>query len=148
MKDIKDVKIAMIFGKGLDGCGVQRGAVEIANWANRNSVQFDIFEMTGRSFMRAKGHDMPTKPIKFDPESIPEITQRLNLYDIVILNSYPSSKHSQHAVMSFYNNLVKKIEKPILVGMMHEIRGQNIDKIPMIIPILNWCDIVYNFSTI
>ncbi len=148
MKDIKDVKIAMIFGKGLDGCGVQRGAVEISNWAQKSGVQFDIYEMTGRAFMRAKGHDMPTEPIKFDPKDIPRLTEKLNsTYDIVILNSYPSGKHSQEAVMSFYNNLVKKITHPVLVGMMHEIRGANIDKIPLIVPILNYCDIVYNFST-
>ena len=56
------MKIAMIFGKGLDGCGVQRGAVEIATWAQRNQVKFDIFSMKGRSFARAKGHSMPKTP--------------------------------------------------------------------------------------
>ena len=141
------MKIAMIFGKGLDGCGVQRGAVEIATWAQRNSVKFDIFSMKGRSFARAKGHSMPVEPVDFKHTEIPSLVEKLNSdYDIVILNSYPSSKHSPQAVMSFYENLVKKIENPILVGMMHEIKKANIDAIPMIIPILNYCDIVYNFS--
>ena len=141
------MKIAMIFGKGLDGCGVQRGAVEIATWAQRNDVQFDIYSMKGRAFARAKGHSMPTDPIEFKHTDIPEITNKLNNnYDIVILNSYPSSKHSQEAIMMFYEGLVKKIEKPVLVGMMHEIKKANIDAIPMIIPMLNYCDLVYNFS--
>ncbi len=141
------MKIAMIFGKGLDGCGVQRGAVEIATWAQRNQVKFDIFSMKGRSFARAKGHSMPTDPVEFKHTEIPELVEKLNEdYDIVILNSYPSSKHSPQAVMAFYENLVKKIKSPVLVGMMHEIKKANIDAIPMIIPILNYCDIVYNFS--
>jgi len=141
------MKIAMIFGKGLDGCGVQRGAVEIATWAQRNDVKFDIYYMKGRSFARAKGHSMPTEPIEFKHSEIPSLVERLNSdYDIVILNSYPSSKHDPQAIMSFYENLVKKIEEPVLVGMMHEIKKANIDAIPMILPILNYCDIVYNFS--
>jgi len=141
------MKIAMIFGKGLDGCGVQRGAVEIATWAQRNKAQFDIYFMKGRSFARAKGHSMPIDPVEFKYTEIPSLTDKLNSqYDIVILNSYPSSKHDPRAVMAFYELLVKKIEKPIVVGMMHEIKKANIDAIPMILPILNYCDIVYNFS--
>ena len=141
------MKIAMIFGKGLDGCGVQRGAVEIATWAQRNNVQFHVYSMKGRSFARAKGHSMPIEPVDFKHTEIPSLVEKLNSeYDIVILNSYPSSKHDPAAIIAFYENLVKKIDKPILVGMMHEIKKANIDAIPMILPILNYCDIVYNFS--
>ena len=141
------MKIAMIFGKGLDGCGVQRGAVEIATWAQRNNVQFHVYSMKGRSFARAKGHSMPIEPVDFKHTEIPSLVEKLNSeYDIVILNSYPSSKHDPAAIIAFYENLVKKIDKPVLVGMMHEIKKANIDAIPMILPILNYCDIVYNFS--
>lgn len=141
------MKIAMIFGKGLDGCGVQRGAVEIATWAQRNNVQFHVYSMKGRSFARAKGHSMPIEPVEFKHTEIPSLVEKLNSnYDTVIINSYPSSKHDPAAIIAFYENLVKKIDKPVLVGMMHEIKKANIDAIPMILPILNYCDIVYNFS--
>ena len=99
------MKIAMIFGKGLDGCGVQRGAVEIATWAQRNNVQFHVYSMKGRSFARAKGHSMPIEPVDFKHTEIPSLVEKLNSeYDIVILNSYPSSKHDPAAIIAFYEN--------------------------------------------
>ena len=139
-------KIAMMFGKGLDGCGVQRGGVEFQNWAEKNGIQFDIYSLVERTFARAKGHSMSKAPIEFKIDDIENIAAKMEEYDIVILNSYPSHKHKHSTIISFYDNFVCKIKKPILVGMMHEIRQPNIDCYPLIIPTLNRCDIVYNFS--
>jgi glycosyltransferase involved in cell wall biosynthesis len=141
------MKIAIVFGKGLDGCGVQRGAIEIATWAKRNGVQFDVYEYTGRTFCRAAGQKFPDKHNKFDVTQLDEVAVKLNGdYDIVILNSYPSNRQGSQNVIDFYNKVMTKLEKPIVVGMMHEILRMNIDRIPMLMPILNRCDVVYNFS--
>lgn len=141
------MKIAIVFGKGLDGCGVQRGAIEIATWAKRNGVQFDVYEYTGRTFCRSAGQKFPDKHSKFDASQLDEVAVQLNEnYNIVILNSYPSNRQGSQNVIDFYNKVMKKLEKPIIVGMMHEILRMNVDRIPMLIPILNRCDIVYNFS--
>jgi glycosyltransferase involved in cell wall biosynthesis len=141
------MKIAIVFGKGLDGCGVQRGAIEIATWAKRNGVQFDVYEYVGRTFCRAAGQKFPDKHNKFDVTQLDDLATKLNNdYEIVILNSYPSNRQGSQNVIDFYNKVMVKLEKPIIVGMMHEILRMNIDRIPMLMPILNRCDIVYNFS--
>jgi len=135
-----------MFGKGLDGCGVQRGSVEMQNWCIKNKIEFDTFDMIERVFVRAKGHKMPKEPIKFKPEEMDAIAKKLEEYDVVILNSFPSWSHEPKTAIDFYNKIICKLEKPILVGMMHEIRQTNMDCYPFLIPILNRCDIVYNFS--
>lgn len=141
------MKIAIVFGKGLDGCGVQRAAIEMATWAKKNEVKFDVYEYTGRVFCRAGGQKFPDKHNKFDITQLDEVAVRLNNdYDVVILNSYPSNKQGSQNVIDFYNKVMTKLEKPIIVGMMHEILRMNIDRIPMLMPILNRCDIIYNFS--
>lgn len=141
------MKIAIVFGKGLDGCGVQRGAIEMATWAKRNGVKFDVYEYVGRVFCRAAGQKFPDKHIKFDVPELDDIAIKLNEgYDIVILNSYPSNRQGSQSVIEFYNRVVTKLEKPVVVGMMHEILRMNVDRIPMLMPILNRCDVVFNFS--
>ena len=142
------MKIAIIYGKGLDGCGVQRGGVEMTNWAVQNGHVCDSYFVDERKFHRAKFHGDTADYIGMTPENFIDHASKINNdYDIVILNSYPSIKHESHTIMSFYNNFVKKLDKPIIVGMMHEISKNNIDRIPILFLILNWCDIVMNFST-
>lgn len=137
------MKIAIVFGKGLDGCGVEKFGYEFQRYMP-NDV--DIYDLQERGFTRSGGHIKNS--ISFKADDIPDIGKKLNEnYDIVMLNSYPSPLHNQTTVKSFFEDLVLKIEKPILVGMMHEIKRMNFDRIPMHIPIANACDIVFNFST-
>lgn len=137
-------KIAIVFGKGLDGCGVEKYAAEFKRTLG-NSV--DIYSLAERSFSRGGGH-LYDNAIKFKPKEIPDITKKLNdNYDIVIINSYPSCKHNRETVNSFFFDLILKIEKPILVAIMHEIKQMNYDRIPYHVAIANHSDIVYNFST-
>jgi len=137
------MKIAIVFGKGLDGCGVEKFGYEFQRYMP-NDV--DIYDLQERGFTRSGGHIKNS--ISFKADEIPDIGKKLNEnYDIVMLNSYPSPLHNQSTVKSFFEDLVLKIEKPILVGMMHEIKRMNFDRIPIHIPIANACDIVFNFST-
>ncbi len=137
------MKIAIVFGKGLDGCGVEKFGYE---FQRHMPDEVDIYDLQERGFTRSGGHIKDS--ISFKAEEIPEVAKKLNdNYDIVMLNSYPSPLHKQSTVKSFFEDLVLKIEKPILVGMMHEIKRMNFDRIPLHIPIANQCDIIFNFST-
>ena len=137
------MKIAIVFGKGLDGCGVEKFGYEFQRYMPN---EVDIYDLQERGFTRSGGHIKDS--ISFKAEEIPEVAKKLNdNYDIVMLNSYPSPLHKQSTVKSFFEDLVLKIEKPILVGMMHEIKRMNFDRIPLHIPIANQCDIIFNFST-
>ena len=137
------MKIAIVFGKGLDGCGVEKFGYE---WKRYLPDEVDIYDLQERGFTRSGGHIKDS--ISFKAKVIPEVAERLNNnYDIVMLNSYPSPLHKQTTVRSFFEDLVLKIEKPILVGLMHEIKRMNFDRIPMHIPIANACDMIFNFST-
>ena len=137
------MKIAIVFGKGLDGCGVEKFGYEFQRYMPDD---VDIYDLQERGFTRSGGHIKDS--ISFKAEEIPEVAKKLNdNYDIVMLNSYPSPLHKQSTVKSFFEDLVLKIEKPILVGMMHEIKRMNFDRIPLHVPIANQCDIIFNFST-
>ncbi len=136
----------MVLGKGLDGCGVQRGAIEMMLWAKRHGHKYDIFYVDERGFARGYKHGK----LDFKRMKVPDFrTHADNIdknYDVVVLNSYPSAKHTHACVHGFYHDFVKRINRPVIVGMMHEITKQMIDRIPMLFLILNRCDVVRCFS--
>ncbi len=47
------MKIAIVFGKGLDGCGVEKYGYE---WKRYDPDNIDIFNLVERSFVRSGGH--------------------------------------------------------------------------------------------
>lgn len=142
------MKIAMVFGKGFDGCGVQRSGVEFQNWAIRVGMQFDVFELVERSFARASGHPFSGTVVRFKPSEMKTVAKRLTEYDVVILQSIPSFKHLASTSISFYYDLVRSLSasQAIVVSVMNEIIQPNIDCFPLWLPILNESDLIYVFS--
>ena len=137
------MKIAIVFGKGLDGCGVEKYAAVFQEFL---SEEVDVFSLKEKSFTRSGCHIGPYK--EFLPEDMRETAKMLDEnYDIVIYNSYPGNSNKPSTIRSFFFDLMLNVNKPITVGMMHEIKKANYERIPMHIAIANQCDQVYNFST-
>lgn len=135
------MKIAIIFGKGLDGCGVEKYASIFQSYTS-----CDVYTYKGKKFFRGGSH--VKKYINFDDDNIVSLADKINNnYDIVIFNSMPNNNgFSSKYVKSFIFDFVFKITKPITVYMMHEIKSITFDRIPMHVAVANHCDIVYNFS--
>lgn len=142
--NITNKKIALIYGQGIEGCGVTKNGYEMQVWAKKAGVKLDIFELNERKYARTKSHKIEVSSFSIDKVDI--IREKLETYDIVIFNSYPTAKYEHHTVLSFYYNLIEKLKNPIKVGFMHELIKSNINKIPMLIPIMNQMDLIYNFS--
>lgn len=138
------MKIAIIFGKGLDGCGVTRGAREIQMWGTKYGFQVDVFVFSERKFIRGSGHKV--EYTDFVTADIPSISEKLEEYDLVYLNSYPSASNSKAAIDAFFYDLVLKIKEPVILGMMGEITPQNINKMPHFMGLMNACDVIWTFT--
>lgn len=138
------MKIAIINGKGLDGCGVTRGAHEVQIWAEKNGHIVKVYSLAERKFARGDGHGIDNN--YFTVADIPSLKEQLEHFDIVYLNSYPAATNSKEAIDGFFYDLVLKIKKPIVMGFMHELTTMNINKIPHLLGILNACDVIYNFG--
>lgn len=137
------LKIAQLYLKSLDGCGVQRAGKELDIWALKNGHLTKTFSFAERSFARAKGHG--TIATDFLIKDISIIQQELELFDIVIIQSYPAAKNSKEGIDACFD-LIKNIKKPIIAGFMHEITKQNINRIPHVLGIMNACDVIFNFT--
>jgi len=138
------MKLALVFGKGLDGCGVEKYAAVFKDYCGS---QMDIYNLKEKTFGRGGGHVKDV--IDFLPEDMEKTAQTLNdNYDVVIYNSYPGTSNKPSTIKSFFFDMIMKVDKPITVAMMHEIKKANYERIPMHVAIANQCDQTYNFSTI
>jgi hypothetical protein len=139
------MKVAIIFFKGIDGCGVTRFGFEHHNWLNANDHQCDIFSYE-KGYIRAKAHGSLDDVKWFVPSTFKDHISALNGYDVVMVNSWPSKKEcSPHDFDSYYEGLLK-ITKPIKVGMMHEIKGCNYNRIMQLPLWLTAVDQVISFD--
>jgi hypothetical protein len=138
------MEIAIINGKGLDGCGVTRGAHEVQIWAEKTGHIAKVYSLAERKFARGDGHGIDNN--FFTVADIPSLRAQLEQVDIVYLNSYPAATNSKEAIDGFFYELVLKLEKPVIMGFMHELTTMNINKIPHLLGILNACDVIFNFS--
>lgn len=143
MNNLQNKKIAMIYGQSIEGCGVTRVGAEFWLWAKKNNIDLEIFSYDERLYNRREAHQMEFTP--FMKEDIPSLVSKLNSYDVVIFQSYPSAKFNDESINAFYKDFVKNITS-LKVGFMHELNKTNIDKVPYLMLIMNEMDLVLNFS--
>jgi len=104
MKKYNNLKIAVVFGKGDDSCGVTRGGQELYLWSKKVGALVDLYAYDKR-YSRSGAHTS-TVNIIFKNKDIIEITKKINdNYDIVIFMSYPMPKHDHSYCKDFYHIL-------------------------------------------
>jgi hypothetical protein len=104
-----DKKIAIILGRGVEGCGVTKNAVEFKNYY-KNST---IFAVDDKKWPRI--NSMEVERINFtcaDNNATDWVIEQVNQnYDLVIVFSVPSVKHSPETVDNFIR-MLRMITKP------------------------------------
>ena len=144
MTNWKNKKIAVIYGQGIEGCGVTRVGAELELWSKKVGCQLDTFSYDEKFYTRRGAHKLTYT--SFTHENIHEIKDALENYDLVIFNSYPNNKYEHLAISRFYHMLFKPL-KALKVMFVHEISKANVDKICYLVPMLNEADLVYHFGT-
>jgi len=143
IKKLQQYKFALVFGQSIEGCGVARNASEMQHWFDKNNIPFKVYSYDERMYNRRDAHKLSFIPFKRD--NMDEIVKELNTYDVVVFDSYPSSKFPDAAITEFYDKVIKGVTA-LKMGFMHELNKTNIDKIPLVIGIMNQMDLIYNFS--
>jgi hypothetical protein len=144
MTNWKDKKIAVVYGQGIEGCGVTRVGAELELWSKKVDCQLDTFSYDEKFYTRRAAHKLNYR--SFTVDNVDEIKQVLEKYDLVIFNSYPNNKYDHNAIRKFYHNLFKPLQA-LKVMFVHEISKANVDKIAYLVPMLNEADLVYHFGT-
>jgi len=89
------MKVTIIMGRGIEGCGVSKYTVEMTKWLERNGHDYTIIASKDKTWSRKDAHSFKNlMHLKFSvDENIETIINKCNEADFVIVNSLPSRKY-------------------------------------------------------
>jgi hypothetical protein len=110
------MKIAIIMGRGIEGCGVTKFTVEQTKWLSKNGHQHIVYSSKDKSWTRKNAHDVSNVvQLKFAKvEEVNKMIAGCNEADVVIINSLPSQSHPEAAIEQFKRAL-NEITKPVVL---------------------------------
>ena len=145
MNKFKGLRIALVYGKGEDGCGVTRTGAEVQLWSKKVGASTHVYFYSEKKFSRSGGHEIDS--IFFKGDELSKIAERLDSdYDIVMFMNYPSNKHPHDYSKSFYYDFYDKIQKPYKVFHQSDIHKGQCDKTPYLLPMLVNADIIFHYD--
>ena len=110
------MKIAIIMGRGIEGCGVTKYTVEQTKWLKKNGYVFTVYSSKDKSWTRKNAHDVSNVvQLKFANDEVPQkMIDGCNQAEVVIINSLPSVSHSDECIAQFKRAL-NEIKKPVVL---------------------------------
>jgi hypothetical protein len=122
------MKVAIILGRGIEGCGVTRYALEEQKWYKNNSIECTIYASCDKKWGRKDAQENDI--IEFTNSEIKALSQKLNTeYDIVYYQSLPSKKgHSEEYQKLFYDYLICEVYKPIKLSHQNDHKLQSLSR--------------------
>lgn len=138
------MKIAFIFGKGIEGCGVTKGANIFEKWLVDHGHETIIINFyNAQSFGRAndiswKGHIFCVKQNQ-EIKDVQNIVDEVNSCKIAIVHSYPTYKNGKY--IDRFREFVEKINDPILVVHDHAITKNTINRQTQVVELFSMADI-------
>jgi glycosyltransferase involved in cell wall biosynthesis len=142
----KGLRIALIYGKNLDGCGVTRGGHELAIWSKKVGAIVDLFAYDKKA-TRSAGHT-DVDSIFYKENEVETIANRINEnYDIAMFMSYATNKHPESYGKDFYYKMFLGITKPIKAFYVHDINAMQVDRSQYLVPMIVNTDILFHFDT-
>jgi len=144
----KQLKIAVIYGQGEEGCGVTRTVAELQLWADKTGAIVTPFIFKNRTYARSGIHGL--KNIEYFTYSkkgndLNEVAKKIDEnYDITMWFNYPGVDDPNY-IKAFYYEFYEKINKPLKAVYIHDIRIAEIDYL-YLIPMVYNADTVFHFS--
>ena len=100
----KGLRIATVYGQGIEGCGVTRTTVELELWAVKTKAIVHTYALSLKKYTRTGAHEIKNLHY-FDTKEILETAKKINEeYDIVMFMNYPHNKFPHEVIKSFYYN--------------------------------------------
>lgn len=138
------MRIHFVFGKGIDGCGVTKGALLFERWlrsAGHDTATLDFDN--DQAMLRAQDAQFigPVTRIDKETDDVPaEVIADVNRADIVIFHSYPTRKQWQY--VERFRRFLERVDGPLLVMHDHGISRQTINAIPQSGEIFSKADVL------
>ncbi len=113
------MKIALMLGRGIEGVGNTKNAIEFQKYCIKHNIECDIYCVDDRVWPRKKAQPIIVKKsYKFINDSdMSNASNDISKYDFLILYSIPSKKLDEHILNNFVQ-FVKNVHSSIPVFMI------------------------------
>jgi len=140
------MKIAIIMGRGIEGCGVTKFTVEQTKWFANNGHDFTVYSSKDKSWTRKNAHDVShVVQLKFaKPEEMQKMIDGANASDVVIINSLPSAGHPENSIIQF-KRFLNEVTKPVVL-VQHDHSSLSIKRNAAIDESIAKADILFGHS--
>ena len=117
--------VAIIMGRGIEGCGVTKFTIEQCKYYERNGYDYKVFASKDKSWTRKNAHNTANiHQLKFaKDDEVDEMIKDINKADVAIINSLPSLSTNEEAIENF-KRLLNEIQVPVaLIQHDHNIQS-------------------------
>ena len=136
------MKIALLMGRGVEGCGVTRYTVEQYNYMASSGHDVKVFSTKDKNWGRKKSHELVVEEIRND--ELLSLKQRLIDYDVVFIHSVPSTGHSDECQKNFLE-VVRSIDC-FKVFIQNDHLKASMNRNAYMWETVEECDLVYSHS--
>lgn len=120
------MKVAVLMGKGLEGCGVSKYSIELCKYLEKNNHEYTLIASKDKNWSRSSSHVFKNLiHLKFAlKESVQIVTDICNSSDLVIINSLPAkplgaTKGHDAEVGKSFIEILSKIKAPV-ISIQHD----------------------------
>jgi len=107
------MKVSIVLGRGIEGCGVTKNSVEWETWLEDNGHTVTVYASKDKKWSRNSSHNIKNLVhVRFDNDDFDQVYEGCKSSDAVIFSSLPSTDHSQKCINNFaklFDLNVKKV---------------------------------------
>lgn len=94
--------IAIVLGRGIEGCGVTKHTVELEWWLKKENHSVTVYADKSKKWSRHSSHNfMNLVHVNFGKEQFEQVYEGCKSSDLIIFNSLPSIGHDEKSQQSF-----------------------------------------------
>lgn len=140
-------KIAIIMGRGIEGCGVTKFTIEQCKYYERNGYDYTVFASKDKSWTRKNAHKTDNiHQLKFaKDEEVDAMIKDINNADVAIINSLPALSLKAEAIENF-KRMLNEIKVPVAL-IQHDHAMQSIRRNGALDEAIEKANIIFVHST-
>ena len=139
------MKIAIVLGRGLEGCGVTKNAVEWEVWLKSEGHIPTIYASKDKKWSRNNSHDIENLVhVRFDRDDFNQVYEGCKDSDLIIFSSLPSTGHSQKCIENFNKLFDLNVKK---VSFQHDHNKSSLRRNALLQESIEKVDIIFAHST-
>lgn len=142
------MRIATILGRGIEGAGVTRFAIEFEYYVRtKTRHEIDVYALIDKRWPRenSQEHDRFIN-IKVKEEGLYELIRELNTYDAILYHSVPAKKGFSDECKLFFNTMVQSVRKPKRFSIQHDHKKQSLSRNIDIVEFNRSMDFIFTFD--